>query len=323
MHIVLTISSLQAGGAERVLSTLANAWVDRGHQISLITLAAPHETPAYSLDPRVHLVQLNEKGGKGASPGVRMFQILKRTFKLRKTIKQRKPDVVISFIDIMNVGTLLATRFLRIPIVVCERTHPSYHQIPLLYQKLRRITYPWARNVISQTQDASNHFLWLPLQKRVVIPNLIKAPRLQKKESDISKPIRHIISMGRLCPNKGFQLLIEAFSELQKPHVSLKLTIYGEGEMRERLEALIQDLHLTDQVFLPGMVTDVEEALCAGDLFVFPSYYEGFPNALCEAMAVGLPVIASKCSGSVDIITDGFNGRLFEVGNKKRLKKLL
>ena len=114
-----------------------------------------------------------------------------------------------------------------------------------------------------------------------------------------------------------------AVSEIASQNERLKLIIYGEGAMRSALESLIQELKLTERVFLPGTVKDIEAALYQADLFVFPSHYEGFPNALCEAMAVGLPVIASNCSGTIDIIRDGVDGRLFPIGDVHQLTVLL
>ena len=104
---------------------------------------------------------------------------------------------------------------------------------------------------------------------------------------------------------------------------TLHLTIYGEGAARSTLEALIQRLNLTGRVSLPGTTQNIQAALSKSDLFVFPSRYEGFPNALCEAMAVGLPVIASACSGTVDVVRDGIDGRLFPIGNREALICLL
>jgi glycosyltransferase involved in cell wall biosynthesis len=131
-----------------------------------------------------------------------------------------------------------------------------------------------------------------------------------------------IISVGRLDQQKDQQLLIRAFAKLNNQDLQqdangnlLTLTIYGEGELRGELEALIRQLNVQDRVFLPGVVKDVERALVESDLFVFPSKYEGFPNALCEAMSCGLPVIASNCSGNCDLIKSGQNGLLFTPGD--------
>lgn len=323
MHIALIISSLGTGGAERVLSELANFWVSREHHVSLMTLCAPGTPSLYPLDSRVHLIQLDQAASGDVAFLVRFRNIARRILKLRGILKAAKPDVIISFVDVMNITTLFASRGLRIPVIVSERTHPSYYPLPLFYKKLRMITYPWADKLISQTASASGYFSRLPAHKKGIIPNGVKAPVAQKKESDLLNPVRQIVSVGRLCPDKGFHTLILAFSALISQYPDLNLTIYGEGAMREELENLIRKLNLTEHVFLPGTVKDIEAALYEADLFVFPSHYEGFPNALCEAMAVGLPVMASRCSGTVDIIRDGIDGRLFPVGEAAHLTTLL
>lgn len=323
MHIVLVISSLTAGGAERVLSELANAWVVRGHEVSIITLADPNIPPFYRLNDQIHLYQLNVLQREKCTFLQRLKNIFKRLLKLRKALRLVKSDVIISFVDMVNVITLLASLGLKIPIIVCERTHPQYYQLPQFYKRLREIVYGWADKVVSQTLSASDYFSKLPRDKKVVIPNSVKKPKRQKSELDILKPVQKIISVGRLCPNKGFGTLITAFSEIAQKIPNLALTIYGEGNERQSLEALIRDLKLTTRVFLPGTVRDIEEALYQSDLFVFSSHYEGFPNALCEAMAVGLPVIASNCSGSIDIIREGIDGRFFGVGDMAQLTRLM
>ena len=323
MHIVLIISSLTAGGAERVLSDLANAWVLQGHKISIITLSGASVPPFYPLNDRIRLHPLDALQKENCTFLQRLKNIAKRLLTLRKALRLVKPDVIISFVDIMNVTALFASLGLKIPIIVGERTHPQYYQLPRFYKKLRGIAYRWAGKVVSQTPSASDYFSKLPRDKRAVIPNSVKIPKHQKNELDILSPVQKIISVGRLCPNKGFGTLIAAFSEIAQQSPNLTLTIYGEGAERQNLEALIQNLNLATRVFLPGTVQDIEEVLCQSDLFVFPSHYEGFPNALCEAMAVGLPVIASNCSGNIDIIREGVDGRLFRVGDTLQLARLM
>lgn len=323
MHLALVISSLQTGGAERVLSELANAWCAQGYQISLITLSREDERSLYTLDSRVKLFPLNQSSLQETSLLQRLKNIVRRIFVLRMTLKSVKPDAIISFIDVMNITTLLASRFLKIPVIVSERTHPAYYKLPYPYKILRRLMYPYADKVISQTNSASNYFSALSLSKKAVIPNSVSIPVRQKKQDDILKPVHHIVSVGRLCPNKGFQILIRAFSKVLGRNPNLKLTIYGEGEMRTNLEELIQELNLVNTVFLPGTIPDIQSALMSADLFVFPSYYEGFPNAVCEALAMGLPVIASNCSGTIDIIQDGVEGRLFPVGDVDALADVI
>jgi glycosyltransferase involved in cell wall biosynthesis len=323
MHIALIISSLETGGAERVLSELANHWVSQGQGVSLITLCAPGTPSLYPLDSRIRGVQLGQTASGSVPVFVRLKNIVRRIFKVRKALKAESPDVIVSFVDVMNITTLIASRWLDIPVIVAERTHPAYHPLPVFYKVLRKIAYLWADKVICQTASASCYFSRLPDSKKAVIPNYVKRVAVPKQEADIAKPVRRLISVGRLCQSKGFDTLIRAFADLVPQNRDLNLLIYGEGVLRPVLESLIRELGLTQHVFLPGTVRNIEAALSQADLFVFPSHYEGFPNALCEAMAAGLPVIASACSGTVDILREGVDGRLFPVGDVNRLGTLL
>lgn len=318
MHLTLIISSLNAGGAERVLSDLANYWVSKEHQVTLVTLNSPHTKPFYSLDSNIHLVQLNQSQNE-SSFLKRLWNIFRRIFCLRITLKTLNPDVVISFVDMMNLTTLLASTGLKFPVIVAERTHPAYHKLPLLYQQLRAIFYPKAYRTVVQTQSATDYFK--NLRNLAVIPNAVKEPSLKK--TTVLDKAQHIISVGRLCPVKGFDNLIYAFARLHSHYPNLRLTIYGEGAERDNLQTLINSLKLQEKVLLPGVIQDIHQKLAAADLFVLPSLYEGFPNALCEAMSVGLPVIASNCSGNIDIVRDSTNGRLFPVGDVIKLTALI
>lgn len=317
MHIALVISSLDSGGAERILSGLANYWVKAGHKITIVTLAQPKIAPFYPLEQNINIEQL---GLTNNSEQVfqRLFNIGKRCLKLRQTIKSLQPDVVVSFIDIMNLTTLLACQRLTIPVVVSERTHPTYHIIPKLYSKLRHLLYPQATKVVVQTKSTAEYFS--KLNNIAIIPNSVAMPSTTHQSR---KLLRNIISVGRLIPSKNFETLIYAFRDIVNDWPDLTLTIYGEGPERKNLENLTSHLGLNNHVFFPGVVQNIQDKLAQSDLFVFPSKYEGFPNAVCEAMAIGLPVIASDCSGNIDIVQDKLNGRLFPVGDVNKLTLLI
>ncbi|MBW8308954.1 MAG: glycosyltransferase family 4 protein [Candidatus Paracaedibacteraceae bacterium] len=317
MHVVLIISSLSAGGAERVLSGLANHWAKRGHTVTILTLAPSDAIPFYPLDKKIKLEQLGLSEISRSLPH-RLLNILKRILTLRKTIKTLSPDVVVSFISSMNITTLLATWGLTIPVVVSERTHPLYHKLPPLDNLLRRLLYPKAAKIVVQTQSAADYFL--PLDNIAVIPNSVRIPPILAQQQE---DVHHIISVGRLIPSKGFDSLIQAFGKIAHDFPKIHLTLYGEGEERRNLEKLVSELNLKDRIDLPGLVQDVQAKLAKADLFIFPSHYEGFPNALCEAMAAGLPIIASNCSGNIDVIQDGVNGRLFPVADIGKLTHLM
>lgn len=316
MKITLVIPSLSAGGAERVLSNLANYWDEKGHQVTIITLAA--HRPFYPLSESITLGQLDQVSAGDEGFFSRLYKIVKRVFFLRKAIQKSAADVVVSFIDIMNVTTLIACIGLKVPVVVTECTNPFFYKIPKFYQWLRCYFYQKAEKVITHTQSAEAYFN--KLKNVSVVPNVV--PKININRSN-DKPITHIISLGRLCPNKGFADLIKAFAEIHKQNESLRLTIYSEGPDRPNLEALIQLFGLTKYVSLPGNIPEINDAFESADLFVFPSHYEGFPGALCEAMSAGLPVIASNCSGNVDVVQDKVNGRLFPVGDTETLVSLM
>lgn len=322
-HLALVISSLSAGGAERVLSDLANAWAEEGYKVTLVTLASQDEKPFYELSSQINLLQLNQLTSEKANIFTRLKNIYKRVLALRRTFKQLQPDLIISFVDVMNITSLLAARGLRIPVVVAERTHPAYYQLSCLYVWMRRLVYPWASRIVVQTQSAAEYFPKALQSKIAIIPNAVQQKGAPKSAKDVKKPVQKIVSVGRLNTFKGFRELIKAFASVTQSYPNLALTIYGEGEDRKALESLVQSFNLQDKIHLPGTVENIYEALYQADLFVFPSHYEGFPNALCEAMSVGLPVIASNCSGNIEIIQDKINGRLFSIGDIDNLVILL
>lgn len=332
-RVVLFIISLQPGGAERVITNLANYWSNKGHKVTLVTLAAPSEKPFYPLGKNVTLVQLSrivqqpssqKKGVRqwlsGKVWGRRLLK-LQAILCLRQTIKQLKPDVMISFIDMMNMVVLIASKGLKIPVIVSERIDPNNHHIFILLQKLRQLVYPWASKIVVQTQSAKNYFSNMPEDRLSIVPNAIPSPT--KKASKPRIPLTHIVTVGRLALQKDHVILIHAFAHALAKRPQLRLTIYGEGTERSKLEQLIRTLELTDQVTLPGVTPNIKTALLNADLFVFPSKYEGFPNALGEAMSLGLPVIASNCSGNTDLVRDGVDGRLFSVGDVQALTCLI
>ncbi len=313
-NITLVISTMRSGGAERVMSKLANYFAAKGHKVTLITFVAPSEKPFYTLDNRITQLPLNCLSFH-KNMVVYGFNVLQCLYVLRKALKIIKPDVVISFMESVNVATLLAGYRLTIPTIVSERIDPKYHvlypaKIQKFFNKVRIKTYCWAHALVVQTQSALNFFPESIQKNAVIIPNPVNTS--QYDHYAVKETVEHIISVGRLCRQKDHVTLIKAFSLLLEKHQNLKLTIYGEGPERQNLETLIADLKLSSFISLPGTTADIEKKLVESDLFAFPSLYEGFPNALCEAMAIGLSVIGSDCSGNVDVIKHHINGLIFK-----------
>jgi GalNAc-alpha-(1->4)-GalNAc-alpha-(1->3)-diNAcBac-PP-undecaprenol alpha-1,4-N-acetyl-D-galactosaminyltransferase len=307
MKLTFVISSLGAGGAERIMSLMANYWAAKGWEITILTL--DDETPFYQLDAQVNHIGL---GIQQNSSNVLMggWNNFRRIQALQGAIASLKPEVVISFIDQTNVLTILATRSLNLRVIVSEHIDPTLYSIGSTWDLLRRWTYPFASRVVVLTQRTSDYFLSELRLPTHVIPNPVISPS-KFEQISTGDPKRSLVAMGRLTPQKGFDLSIKAFAKLKDKYPDWILTILGEGELRAELEALRDKLKLQARVYFPGAVKNVYEILQQADIFILSSRFEGFPIALCEAMAYGLPVIATDCpSGPREIIRDGIDGIL-------------
>ncbi|MCC6872928.1 MAG: glycosyltransferase family 4 protein [Sandaracinaceae bacterium] len=313
-RITLAIASLGSGGAERVAAILANAWAERGDRATLVTL---DDAPSfYALDPRVERVAL---GLAGASHGMldRAVQTARRVRALRRAVGASRPDVCVGFIDRFNVMLIAATQGLGVPLVVSERVHPGFVD-PRGWGAVRRAFYTRAGAVVAQTERTAAALRW-PLSPTVVaIGNPV--PEMAARATKAERP--RVIAAGRLVPQKGFDVLLRAFARVDAPQ--WELVIFGEGPERARLEALRGSLGLGDRARLAGTSDELVMELARASIFVLASRFEGFPNVLCEAMAVGLPVIATRCpAGPEEIVREGIDGRLVEVDDVPALARAL
>ncbi|MBD1945819.1 glycosyltransferase family 4 protein [Coleofasciculus sp. FACHB-712] len=319
MRLTLVIASLSAGGAERVMSIMANYWAAKRWKITLLTFDDGKVPPFYDLDCHVHHIRLGI-ARESLSLLVGIWNNLKRIQVLRAAIADSHPDVVISFIDKNNILTLLATRGLHIPVVVSERIHPAMYSIGGVWELLRQWMYPKANRVVVVTARSLSYFSAQIQSRSYVIPNPVIFINTHQTELAklITKP--SLIAVGRLDYQKGFDILLQAFAQLKVCYPDWTLTILGEGALRTELEALRNQLGLSNRVHLPGRVKNIYEFLKQADIFVMSSRFEGFPNALCEAMACGLPVISTDCpTGPREIIRDGVDGILVSSGDVNAL----
>jgi GalNAc-alpha-(1->4)-GalNAc-alpha-(1->3)-diNAcBac-PP-undecaprenol alpha-1,4-N-acetyl-D-galactosaminyltransferase len=309
MRITLVISDLQCGGAQRVMSIMANYWAAKPWDVTLLTLERSTEA-FYELDRRIKFIQLN-LSGDSVGLRARLQNNLRRIRVLRRAIRDSDPEAVISFMNTMNVITLLATRGLSVPVIVSERTDPTMSAIGRVWEQLRFWTYPLADKLVVQNRGALSYFPSKIRSRTRIIPNPVLPPPTANQPSPDGRHYKQLVSMGRLNHVKGFDLLIRAFADLKEHQRDWTLLIFGEGPARAELESLRSNLGLDNRVMLPGRIRNVHEVLQQADLFVMPSRYEGFPNALCEAMACGLPVICTDCpSGPREIIRHGIDGFL-------------
>lgn len=321
MRLALFISSLKSGGAERVMSLLATQWAERGDEVFLFTYDTPDAKPFYPFHERVQVEHLNV-GGPSDGLANALIQNVRRIQAVRKAVKKVGPDVVVSFMDATNIQCILATVGLGIPVVVAEHIHPPCYPLGLLWESLRKLVYPFADKVLVLTERGRDCFGPLIRRKISVMPNPVEVPVASSHQTDMATP--SLLAAGRLAEQKGFDLLLEAFAKIAGRFPQWTLTILGDGPLRGELESLRDRLGLEGRAVLPGTTPHIQAYFAAADAFVLSSRFEGFPMALCEAMAAGLPPVSFDCTtGPEEIIRHEKDGLLVPDGDVDALAEAM
>ena len=313
VRLTAVIGSLEAGGAERIMAILTEAWAERGWEITLLlTLHDPDEALFFALDPRVKVRYLDlYRPSSGVRQALRAN--LRRIQVLRRAIRASQPDLVLAFMIETNVLTLLATRGLGAPVVVEEHIYSSWPPLSRRWRLLRLLTYPLASSVVALTPSALATLGLAKGRRGRVVPNPVM-PVPPRSAAPEDPPL--IVALGRLVPQKGFDMLLDAFAGLARRHDRVRLEVWGEGPDRAALEAQRDALGLAGRVVFPGTTQSPYELLRRASLFVMSSRREGFPTVLGEAMAAGVPVVSFDCpSGPRELIRDGLDGLLIPPGD--------
>lgn len=312
MKCLFVSAGMLYGGAERVTSILVNEWARNGCETKIL-VTRTEEISKYPLAQNVEVVSCYTDIKKARVGQLATIRII------RETCKQWRPDVVISFYNDLCALASIAILGLHIPLIYSERNDPNRTNQRLIDQVYRKIVENRADKIVFQTKGAQACYPPKVQKKSIVILNPLDTSAFPTH--DFSNEKKEIVSVGRLEPQKNQKLLIESFSMLAEELSDYNLVIYGEGSLRKELEAFVELKGLTNRVFLPGAKSGIQNYIKDASLFVLSSDYEGVPNALIEAMAIGLPCVSTDCSpgGAKELIVNEKDGFITPCGDAQKL----
>lgn len=304
--ILFHISSLYGGGAERVMSYLINYFYDENYDV-IVVICYEHDYE-YEINNNIKKIVIGESN------------ILIQSRKLRKIIKKEQPDLCVSFMQGGNIRMVLANLFSKQKYVLSVRNDPSKEYTNFIFRWFARHMFNKSSGIVFQTEEAKLFFNKKIQKKAKIIYNPVDNHFfIDKRKNDV----KDIVSLGRLTEQKNFELLIRSFN-LIKDEVDDNLLIYGDGELKNKLDELISSLKLNNRVKLMGRTNDSKSVLENAKCFVMSSNFEGMPNALLEAVCTLTPSISTDCPcGGPRIILNDNVGILVPCDDENSLSKQL
>lgn len=303
MNITIFIGGLNNGGAERVACNLANYLTGKCHTVEILTVSEVEQS--YYLQPEVKVTNLlGIKDRKNL-----IYDNILRFWRYGKFLLTHKTDAYVVFLP-ATINLALSTKCLtKAVMIAAERANPVDYSAKT-QNKLKKNARK-ADGWVFQTEEQKEWYNGLLGEtKPIVVPNAINPDFIKPRYVGERKKL--IVSSGRLNKQKNHTLLINAFAKIAEKYPDYNLCIYGEGAKRDELYELVDKLGLTERVSLPGYATNISERLQEASMFVLSSDFEGMPNALMEAMALGLPCVSTDCGGGGArfLIENGKNGLL-------------
>lgn len=308
MKIAILMSSLTMGGAERVATSLANYLSDK-EEVYLISF--DNQEPSYPVNKKVHLFLNKDKKNE-----TRIKNFKERLIFSNNTLKEIKPDIIFTMFYQTAAFALYYKKFInnKVCVVSSERCNPLSKDRSKVSRILNDFISSQCDGFIFQTERVKKIYKKSIQKNSIVIHNPIGNPLLKEINENEIRINKTITSMGRLVNQKAHDVMIKAFKKVSDEFPEYQLIIYGEGELRGYLEELIKENHLEDRVLLPGNCKTALLEVSKSQIFLLTSRFEGMPNALMEAMAVGIPSISTDCDfGPAELIENGKNGFLVKV----------
>lgn len=298
------------GGAEKQNILLANAMVVLGHEVVLISI---HDNNmCYDLDSRIKYIFLPDR----TQSFVKFFYRYKD---IKSTLMEEKPDVTVNFWFQSAYFTAMMNKEITGKVIYSERGDPGDKEYSGILGIIRNIVFPKIDGFVFQSGGAKKYFDKKIQERSIVINNPVFVNRNDYPNLNIRS--KRIVTMGRLHTQKNQKLLIDAFAKVSNEFNDYSLEIYGDGDLKTNLEHYIDSYDLSERVFLMGVRKDVHRKIYDAALFILSSDYEGLPNALIEAMALGLPCISTDCKpgGAREIIRNNEDGIIVPIDNSEQL----
>ncbi len=319
--LALVIHNLGTGGAQRVLTTLANSWADSGRSVCVISIDGS-EDDFFQLAGNVRHVVLDVRG-----PTISLFKLnglymtVKRVLAIRKAIKNTSPDVVIAFLGVNNILTILAATGMNVRVVISERNDPAREKLGFGWDFLRKVLYRRASLVSANTRGALQTMrAYVPADKLVFVPNPMPCV---DRESATGKTDKMLLAVGDLRHQKAHDLLLRACAGVFRTRPDWRLVIVGDGPLWGALHELADSLGISASIIWTGRA-EPDEFYRRAQIFLLPSRYEGTPNALLEAMNHGLPAIVTDASpGPLEYIDHDKSGLVVPVDDAHALSNAI
>lgn len=314
MKVMFIVNALGYSGVGKMISYLANSVSEAGYEV--VMYVQENEGQYYNLNKKITVVQETEFFKNYYTR--RFMQI----WQTRRRVAENGPDLVISFQTNQNALAVLATRGRNIPVIVSERGDP--YQYKDIVAKLKNYVINRAEGGVFQTQRAREYF-GKGLQKRSKViynPSTVEPkpiPKWEERRNEIAFVARFDIHQKRQ------DLIVEAFAKIANDFPDIKLGFYGNGADEEKIRNTVKEKNLADRVVFYGLVSNIPDAIREAKLFVLTSDFEGMPNALIEAMSVGLPCISTDCSpgGAAELIRSGKNGIIVPTGDAEAIAEAI
>lgn len=318
-HIIFYLARLNRGGTERVVVNLAEYLHEQGYQVTIATTYSENVEFAVSEGIRRILTAPPEE----VLGNNRLKNFMMRFSFLRNVWRTEKPDIIISFIGKNNMMAILTSLFLKIPVLVAVRGEPTLEYYNKMLRLISKTLFILADGIILQTNRSKSFFPRYIRKKATVLPNPLNPDFMvepYKGERD-----NRIVIVGRIDENKNQKMLIDAFHLIAEEFPDTIVDIIGDGPDKEKLEAYVSSLHCDKRIRFSGPVLNVREWIYNAGVYVLVSNTEGMPNALIEAMVLGIPSIATDCpcGGPAELIQNDINGLLVPVGDEEALADAL